>query len=76
MTKVRFLESAYVIPLNQVFGYDDELEIEDKNLANTLKEHGMVDILDEVEEQPDIQKEKPDNKIEKKPAKKKVKIDA
>jgi len=57
MAKVRFLQSAYVISLDQSVGFNDELDIEDEKVVSNLVENGLVDVL--IEE-----------KIEQKPAKK------
>lgn len=45
MAKVRFLQGAYLFSLNKVMNYDDELEINDEKIINTLAEKGIVDVL-------------------------------
>lgn len=45
MSKVRFLQSAYVISLGQVVSYNDELDIEDEKVVENLVKNGLVDVL-------------------------------
>jgi hypothetical protein len=56
MPRVRFLESVYLIPHNQVFHYNDELDIEDEKLIKHLSDRGHIDVL--LEEENGIEQEK------------------
>jgi hypothetical protein len=61
MAKVRFLQSAYVISLDQSVGFNDELDIEDEKVVSNLVENGLVDVLIEEKIEP-----KPTKKADKK----------
>ena len=46
MRKVRFLQSVFLISKNNVYSFNDELDVDDKE-AEELAEKGYVDILAE-----------------------------
>lgn len=60
MVKVRFLQSVALINNNRVFGFNDELDIEDQKLVDSLLKRDLIDVL--KDEQPDKKKPKDTSK--------------
>jgi|HigsolmetaGSP12D_1036236.scaffolds.fasta_scaffold02167_9 hypothetical protein len=64
MARVRFLQGAYLFSLDKVMNYNDELEINDEKIINTLAEKGIVDVL--IEEKKEATKKSSSKRTAKK----------
>lgn len=64
MARVRFLQGAYLFSLDKVMNYNDELEINDEKIINTLAKKGIVDVL--IEEKKEATKKSSSKRTTKK----------
>ncbi|MDG0860320.1 hypothetical protein [Staphylococcus equorum] len=43
--RIRSLSSFYIPSLDKVLNFNDEIDIEDEKLVETLKDQGLIDVL-------------------------------